>query len=145
MQMGPRGWGLLSDTAVQMGPRGWGLLLQEHPLVREAPEDSQALIDVIAALVRDKHAVAISEAGHTLIIHSDSPYLPALQQAPKEVLTPGQPIDYTTLEPDQQKQDELRKHILTSEHTSLLFLEKNRNGAVKELIKLVPGGNRSRP
>ena len=131
----------ISDTAVQMGPRGWGLLLQEHPLVREAPEDSQALIDVIAALVRDKHAVAISEAGHTLIIHSDSPYLPALQQAPKEMLTPGQPIDYTTLEPDQQKQDELRKHILTSEHTSLLFLEKNRNGAVKEIIKLVPGGS----
>ena len=131
----------ISDTAVQMGPRGWGLLLQEHPLVREAPEDSQALIDVIAALVRDGHAVAISEAGHTLIIHSDSPYLPALKQAPKAMLTPGQPIDYTKFEPDEQKQDELRRHILTYEHTSLLFVETNRNGEVKEIIKLVPGGN----
>jgi hypothetical protein len=109
--------------------------------VREAPEDSQAIIDVIAALVRDRHAVAISEAGHTLIIHSDSPYLPALKRAPKAMLTPGQPIDYTELEPDQQRQDELRRHILTSEHTSLLFLETKRKGEVKEIIKLVPGGN----
>ena len=131
----------ISDTAVQLGPRGLSLLLQDHPLVKEAPEDSQVLIDVIAALVRDKQAVAIVEAGHTLILHSDNPYLPALQQAPKAMLTPGQPIDYNKFEPDQQKRDELERHILKSEHTSLLFLETNRNGAVKEIIKLVPGGN----